>query len=43
MSDSLLLSESLSTLLPGAIVLSSLLPGAFIFLVKEESHRLRTC
>jgi multicomponent Na+:H+ antiporter subunit D len=42
MSDSLLLSPSLSTLLPGAIVLSSLLPGVFIFLVKEESHRLRT-
>lgn len=31
-----------STLLPGAIVLSSMLPGVFIFLVGEESHRLRT-
>ena len=30
-----------STLLPGAIVLSSLLPGLFIFLMKEESHVLR--
>ncbi|MCF7983029.1 MAG: monovalent cation/H+ antiporter subunit D family protein [Thiohalocapsa sp.] len=32
----------LSALLPGAILFSSLLPGVFIFLVKEESHRLRT-
>jgi multicomponent Na+:H+ antiporter subunit D len=30
-----------STLLPGAIVLSSLLPGVFIFVMKEESHVLR--
>jgi multicomponent Na+:H+ antiporter subunit D len=32
----------LASLIPGAIVLSSLLPGAFIFVVDEESHRLRT-
>ncbi|WP_462328800.1 proton-conducting transporter transmembrane domain-containing protein [Thiohalocapsa halophila] len=31
-----------AALLPGAIVLSSLLPGVFIFLVREESHTLRT-
>jgi multicomponent Na+:H+ antiporter subunit D len=42
MTGALLLSPSLATLLPGAIVLSSLLPGIFIFLVQEESHRLRT-
>jgi multicomponent Na+:H+ antiporter subunit D len=30
-----------TTLLPAAIVLSSMLPGVFIFLIKEESHRLR--
>jgi multicomponent Na+:H+ antiporter subunit D len=35
-------SWSWPVLLPGAIVLSSLLPGVFIFLVREESHRLRT-
>ena len=33
---------SMATLLPAAIVLSSMAPGVFIFLVKEESHVLRT-
>ena len=33
---------SLSTLLPALILLSSLLPGLAIFLLREESHRLRT-
>ena len=39
---STLLTGQMPTLLPGAIVLSSLLPGVFIFVLKEESHRLRT-
>jgi multicomponent Na+:H+ antiporter subunit D len=30
-----------TSVLPGAILLSSLIPGALIFLVKEESHILR--
>jgi multicomponent Na+:H+ antiporter subunit D len=36
------MNDTLATLLPGAIVLSSLLPGVFIFLVDEENHLLRT-
>jgi multicomponent Na+:H+ antiporter subunit D len=28
--------------LPAAIVLSSMIPGMLIFLLREESHRLRT-
>ncbi len=31
-----------TALLPGAILLSSLIPGALIFLLKEESHILRS-
>jgi multicomponent Na+:H+ antiporter subunit D len=33
---------SIEALLPVAIVLSSMIPGMLIFLLKEESHRLRT-
>ncbi|WP_242519078.1 complex I subunit 5 family protein [Halochromatium roseum] len=33
---------SWTALLPGAILLSSLIPGALIFLLKEESHILRS-
>ena len=33
---------SFNALLPVAIVLSSMIPGMLIFLLKEESHRLRT-
>jgi multicomponent Na+:H+ antiporter subunit D len=33
---------NLDTLLPPAIVLSSMIPGLLIFLVQEDSHRLRT-
>jgi multicomponent Na+:H+ antiporter subunit D len=33
---------SVEALLPVAIVLSSMIPGMLIFLLKEESHRLRT-
>jgi multicomponent Na+:H+ antiporter subunit D len=33
---------SLDSWLPGAIVLTSLIPGLIIFLLKEESRRLRT-
>ena len=33
---------NLDTWLPGLVVLSSLVPGLFIFLLREDSHRLRT-
>jgi multicomponent Na+:H+ antiporter subunit D len=36
------MNDSFATLLPGLIVLSSLVPGLLIFLVREESHVLRT-
>ncbi|HSO81188.1 MAG TPA: monovalent cation/H+ antiporter subunit D family protein, partial [Thiocapsa sp.] len=33
---------SFDTWLPAAILLSSMIPGMLIFLLREESHRLRT-